>query len=141
MQEIVIKLAPGAEKTALTGMIADIIRGNLDSKPEKLKDFKALRANVNILAEDAKVEITLDFRKGELEIFSGKEGKSQISIKTDSATLLDLTNIRIKAGLPNFFDSNGREVIKKILRGDLRIKGLFTRTVSLIRLTKVLSVA
>jgi hypothetical protein len=136
-----IVLAPGADETALAVMLADIIRINLETKPEKLKDFYALRARVYIQAVDAEVEITLDFVRGKLTVYSGKTEKPQISIITDSSTLLDLTNIQIKGGMPNFFDQTGREVTRKLLRGELKIKGLVSRLLSLIRLTKVLSVA
>jgi len=136
-----IALAPGADETALAVMLADIIRINLETKPEKLKDFQSLRSRVYIYATDAEVEITLDFVRGKLTVYGGKAGQPQISIITDSSTLLDLTNIQIKGGLPNFFDQTGREVTKKLLRGELKIKGLVSRLVSLVRLTKVLSVA
>lgn len=136
-----IVLAPGAGETALAVMLADIIKINLESKPEKMKDFLALQSRVYIHAVDAEVEITLDFARGTLTVYGGKALKPQISIQTDSSTLLDLTNIQIKHGFPNFFDQNGRGLTKKLLRGDLKIKGLLTQTASLIRLTKVLSVA
>jgi hypothetical protein len=136
-----IVLAPGANETALAVMLADIIRINLEAKPEKLKDFHALSARVYIHAVDAEIEITLDFARGKLTVYSGKQEKLQISIITDCSTLLDLTNIQIKGGLPYFFDQTGREITQKLIRGELKIKGLVTRLASLIRLTKVLSVA
>ncbi len=136
-----IALAPGADETALAVMLADIVRINLEAKPEKLKDFQALRSRVYIHATDAEVEITLDFARGKLTVHSGKAEQPQISIITDSSTLMDLTNLQIKGGMPYFFDQTGRAVTKKLLRGELKIKGLITRLVSLIRLTKILSVA
>lgn len=136
-----ITLAPGAEETALAAMLAEIVNGNLTSRPGKRKDFQALCSTVYIHAEDADIEITLAFDRGRLTIYNGKAGKPAITIATDSATLLDLTNLQIKLGMPYFFDSTGREVVKKMFNGALKIGGLFTRLPSLIRLTKVLSVA
>lgn len=140
-QKIEIDLAPGADETALALMLADIIRINLEAKPEKLKDFHLLRSRVYIHATDAEVEITLDFARGKLTVYSGGVGHPQISIITDSSTLMDLTNLQIKGGMPYFFDQTGREVTKKLLRGELKIKGLVAHLASLVRVTKVLSVA
>jgi hypothetical protein len=136
-----IALAPGADETALAVMLADIIRINLETKSEKLKDFNALRARVYIHATDAEVEITLDFARGLLTVHSGKVEQPQISIITDSSTLMDLTNLQIKGGMPYFFDQTGRDVTKKLFRGELKIKGLIAHLASLVRVTKVLSVA
>lgn len=136
-----IVLAPGADETALAVMLADIIRINLQTKPVRIKDFQSLSSRVYIHATDAEVEITLDFARGKLTVYSGKVEQPQISISTDSSTLMELTNIQIKGGMPYFFDQTGREVTKKLLRGDLKIKGLVVHLLSLVRVTKVLSVA
>lgn len=136
-----IVLAPGADDTALAVMLAEIIRINIESKPEKIKDFKALKARIYIHAVDAEAEITLDFAQGKLTLYSGKEGLPQIAIVTNSSTLLDLTNIKIKGSLPYFFDQNGRAVTVKLCKGDLKIQGLVRHLFALIRLTRVLSVA
>lgn len=135
-----VNLAPGAEEAALAMMLSEIIESNLRDKPQKLKDFNKLKTRVYINAYDADLELTLVFNKGELTIHNGKVGKPNISIITDSGTLLDLTNLKIKAGIPWFFDENGREVTKKMLSGKLKIHGLVTRLLPIIRLTKVMSV-
>ncbi len=135
-----VNLAPGAEEAALAMMLSEIIESNLRDKPQKLKDFNKLKTRVYINAYDADLELTLVFNKGELTVHNGNVGQPNISTITDSGTLLDLTNLKIKAGIPWFFDENGREVTKKMLSGKLKIHGLVTRLLPIIRLTKAMSV-
>ncbi len=40
----VVKVAPDAEDVALAVMLADLIRANLEQKPERVKDFMRLKS-------------------------------------------------------------------------------------------------
>ena len=135
-----IKFAPGIDEGGLPVMIADIIKGNLDAKPQRQNDFNALNGNIYMQAEDADVDMTMVFEKGKLTVHSGKVGNPKISISTDSETLLDLANIDVKFGLPYYFDKVGLGVIKKILTRKLKIKGLLIHSIMLTRFTKLMSV-
>ncbi|MEW6554514.1 MAG: SCP2 sterol-binding domain-containing protein [Actinomycetota bacterium] len=133
-----VKLAPGAEEVAMAGMIAEMIKANLE-KPEKLKDFNRLKSRVHILAEDAETEMTMVFDKGSLTVYGGKEGKPDLSIVTDAASLLDMANLQIKFGMPWYFDETGMGVVKKLLKRELKIKGMFTHLIALTLLSKIMS--
>jgi len=135
-----IKLAPGAEENAMAVMLGDMIKANITNNPAKVKDFNKLEGNVWLTATDAGVEMTLEFNKGSLTIHDGKYGKPIIQIATDSMTLMELANINIKMGLPYYFDKAGMEVIKKLMKKELVIKGLITHTIPLTHLTKIMSV-
>ena len=50
-----ITLAAGAEANGLAVMLADLLRQNLESKPHKMRDLKAITGRIAILAEDAEV--------------------------------------------------------------------------------------
>ena len=138
--DVDIKLAPGADENAMAVMLGDMIKTNITNNPGKLKDFNRLNGNVWLTATDAGVEMTLEFKKGSLVIHDGKFGKPIIQIATDSMTLMELANISIKFGLPYYFDETGLAVIKKLLKRELIIKGLITRTMPLTHLTKIMSV-
>ena len=58
----------------------------------------------------------------------------------DSATILDLCLLKIKFGLPYFFDGAGFKVLKKLLARELIIKGLFRHFFTLVKLTRLFSV-
>lgn len=135
-----INFAPGMEDAGLPVMIADIIKGNIVAKPERQNDFNALKGNIYMRTHDADVDMTMIFDQGKLTVSSGRVGIPQISISTDSVTLLDLANISIKFGLPFYFDAIGMAILKKLLlTGELKIKGLFTHPVMLTRFTKLMS--
>lgn len=135
-----IEISPDVEDGGMATMIADIIKGNLQEKPQREKDFNALSGNIYMHAEDAEVDMTLVFKKGSLAVHNGKVGKPKISIVTDSTTLLDLANIDVKLGLPYYFDAAGLGVISKIVTRKLKIKGLVTHPIKLTRFTKLMSV-
>jgi SCP-2 sterol transfer family len=133
-----ITMAPSAEEVPMAGMLAEMLRSNLE-KPEKLKAFNSLKARVFLNAEDAETSMTMDFDKGKLTVYGGEEGKPDISIITDAETLLELANINIKMGMPYYFDKTGMGIVKKLLKGNLKIKGMFTHLGALTKVTKVMS--
>jgi hypothetical protein len=133
-----VSLAPGADEVAMAVMLSDMLAANLE-KPEKMKDFNKLKSRVFIKAEDAETEITMLFDKGSLTVYGGMEGKPDIAITTDAATLLDLANINIKFGMPYYFDETGRTIVMKLLKRELKIKGMFLHLGALTRLTKIMS--
>ena len=133
-----VSLGPGADEVPMAGMLADMLAANLEN-PEKLKDFNKLKSRVLINAEDAEAKITMEFSGGKLVVYGGEVGKPDISIATDAATLLDLANINIKFGMPYYFDETGMAVVKKLLKRELKIKGMFLHLIALTRLTKIMS--
>jgi hypothetical protein len=135
-----IKMAPGAGEAGMASMLADMIKTNLKNKPERVKDFNKLNGIIWITADDADTDMTMDFDGGSLTVSSGKVGKPMLAISTDSSTLMDLANINIKFGMPYYFDETGRMVIKKLLKKELKIKGMFTHTMALTHMTKIMSV-
>jgi hypothetical protein len=135
-----IKMAPGAEDAGMAAMLAEMIKTNLKNRPERVKDFNKLNGTIWITADDAGVDMTMVFKNGSLTVHAGKVGKPMLAISTDSSTLMDLANINIKFGMPNYFDETGRMVIKKLVKRELKIKGMFTHTMALTYMTKIMSV-
>jgi hypothetical protein len=138
--ELDIKMAPGAEEAGMASMLAEMIKTNLKNRPERVKDFNALNGTIYIVAEDADAEMTMVFDNGSLTVHSGKVGRPMLSISTDSATLLGLANINIRFGMPYYFDETGRMVIKKLMKRELKIKGMSTHMMALTHMTKIMSV-
>jgi hypothetical protein len=141
MGDDAVQLAPGAEENGLASMIADLVRQNLAQRPEKRKDFDALFGRVAIDARDIEVQVTLDFARGRLTVYDGVREAPMLVIRTDHDTILDLTLLGIRFGLPNYFDERGRAVLRKLFRGDLSIEGMWKAPVALTRLTRLLSVS
>ena len=121
-------------------MLADLIRQNIENKPEKIKPFESLEAKVLIEIPDIQTSAGLEFHRGKLTLSKDLSSMPDLHILTDSATILDLSLLKIKLGLPYFFDNNGFKILKKILSGEIIIKGLLKNFSVLINLTKVISI-
>jgi hypothetical protein len=139
-QEPVIVLDEGARDGGLAEMLFNLLRQNLEQNPQKLSSFQALDSNVVIVARDIDITVTLAFKKGELTIYNGIVGKADIEIIADHDAILGLCLINIRGGLPYYFDSTGRDIVKKLLLGNLKIKGMLGHLLQLTHLTKVFSV-
>lgn len=138
MPEIII--LPEARELGLPVMLADLIRQNIEKRPDKIKPFESLEAKVLIEIPDIQTSAGLEFQRGRLILSKGFSGKPDLHILTDSLTILDLSLLKIKLGLPYFFDKNGFKILKKILSRRIIIKGLFKNFPVLINLTKVISI-
>jgi hypothetical protein len=67
-------------------------------------------------------------------------GRPRLRLRTDSATLMGLSQVRIGAlGLPNYVDPAGRAVLQAMAKGKLRIRGIH-HLATLNRVTRLFSV-
>ena len=57
-----IELAPGADDNGLAIMMATMMSQNLDDHPDRVTAFERLVGRVAIVAEDADVALTMEFR-------------------------------------------------------------------------------
>ena len=135
-----IKLAEGMETQGLPEMLATLLKQNLEQKPHRIKDFNALNITVGLKVVDIEMELRLIFKKGLLIIDQGLVNNPEIIIIAFSENLFDLNCIRIKFGIPWYFDSLGIKTLKGLFSGRIKIKGMLTHLISLIRLTKIMSV-
>ena len=140
MKKPVIILDEGAKDVGLAEMLFNLLRQNLEQNPQKMSSFEALGSNVVMVARDIDITITLIFKRGELKIYDGAVGDVDLKIIADHDAILDLSLIHIFMGLPNYFDRIGRTILKKVLLGDLKIKGLLRHPIQLTHLTKIFSV-
>jgi len=137
--KIKIKLAKGAEELGLALMLQDLLSQNLEQNPHKIKDFKKLNMDIGLIVPDAEVELTMAFKDG-LTIHKGIKGKPKLLITSEADTIMALSNLKIKGGMPYYFDKTGLEVLKAMLTRKLKVKGMILHFASLIRMSKVMSV-
>jgi hypothetical protein len=150
MAELRIALAPGAEENAFATMLADLVRQNLDTKPHKRRDFDALHGTVALVADDADVALTLEFRRargrGSLTLHDGIKGVPDVAVRGSSEAIMALSNVPLTRplALPIPTDRSSLEALRTMLRatrtGDLRIFGILGNLGLLSRLTRVMSV-
>jgi hypothetical protein len=147
-----IELAPGADGNAFATMLADLVRQNLESKPHKQKDFDALEGTVALVADDADVALTLEFRAGRrgqggvLTLHDGIKGIPDVAVRGSADSIMAMSNVPLTRplGLPLPTDRPGLEVVRGMLRaswtGELKIHGMLGNMGLLSRLTRVMSV-
>ena len=66
-------------------------------------------------------------------------GKPQVRIEAGSDDLLGLSAVPLRFGLPDVKSKEGRAVNRKLLKGELKVKGLILHPAKLGRLNKLLS--
>ena len=129
------------EPSAFASMLGGLIEANVESRSEKMRDFKSLVARVGFWANDIDEGVTLDFNGGKLTVHNGLTPKRTITIRSDAETVMSLSNLKIgPLGLPVYYDEVGRGVAGKLLRGKLKIEGLLPNVMTLNAVTRIFSV-
>ena len=121
-------------------MIKDLIVQNLEQNPHKVSDFVKLNIAVGLVVTDVAIEMTMAFSKGSLTVHSNVSDKSGIIIRTEADIVMAMSNVKIKFGLPYYFDETGREILQAIQKHRLKISGVLLHLPSLIWLSRVMSV-
>jgi len=127
------------EPNGLAAMLGGIIEGNLHGHPDRER-LLAKRATYAIRATDIDVAVSIRLSPGRVEVRGGVVGRPDVLVQTDSDTLVGLSSVPLKFGLPDIGTAEGRLVNAKLLKGQLKVKGLFLHPAKLARLNKLLSV-
>ena len=135
-----IRLAEGAEEIGLAVMLKELIVQNIEQNPHKLTDFKKLKIAIGLDVSDVQIQLTLVFSNHALTIQPGIQGQPELNITADSATVMNLSNQKIKWGLPYYFDETGREIVAAMKSRQLKVAGMIRHFASLIRFSRVMSV-
>jgi hypothetical protein len=130
---------PDPEPNGLASMIGGLIEGNLAAHPER-EALLAKPATYGVTAPDVGVSISIRLRPGQVTVRNGIVGSPDIRVEADSDTLVGLSSVPLKFGLPDAMTKEGREVNRKLLKRQLKVKGLLTHPAKLARLNKLLSV-
>jgi len=127
------------EPNGLAAMLGGLIEANVGSHPERMK-LLAKSAVYGIVATDVEVAVSIRLGGGKAIIRNGVVGRPHILVTTDSETLIGLSSVPLKFGLPDAMTKEGRQVNKKLLKGQLKVKGLFLNPGRLARLNRLLAV-
>ncbi len=126
------------EPNGIAAMIGGLIQANLAIHPERSSLLKP--ALVGIVAEDAHVAVTLAISPGRVTVANGLAPRTQVTVRTDSETLTELTAAPLRLGFPDAFSGAGRAVTRKLLSRTLRVQGLPRHAAAVSRLNRLLSV-
>lgn len=127
------------EPNGLATMIGGLIEANVAAHPERAR-FLGPPAMVGIVARDAEVACTVRLAPDRITVANGLTGRPAVIVRADTETLTDLTSVPLRMGFPDAMTSAGRAVTAKLLKGDLRVRGLIRHPGVVSRLNRLLSV-
>jgi hypothetical protein len=127
------------EPNGLAEMLGGLIRANLEQHPDREALLKP--AVIAITAPDAGVSVTIALRPGGVRVRNGEPAKAHLRVTADSATLIELSGVPLRFGLPDAMTKEGRDVNGKLLKGQIKVRGMFAHLGTLARFNKLLSVS
>src|SRR5205807_10664060 len=99
-------------------------------------------AIISIAAPGAGVSVPISVLPAKVVVRNGTEpGPVHLRVTADSSTLIELSSVPLRFGLPDSMTKEGRGVNKKLFTGQLKVKGMTTHLGKLTRFNKLLSVA
>jgi hypothetical protein len=128
-----------ADPSGLATLIGGLIEANLAAHPERSSLLRP--AVVGLVATDAGVAITLRIAPRGVTVVDGLAGRPQVVIEADSDTLTELSSVPLRFGFPDATTAEGRAVTGKLVKGELKVRGLARHPGIVSRLNRLLSVA
>ena len=127
------------EPNGLAAMLGGVIEGNLAAHPER-ESLLGRPATYAIVAQDIDVAVSIRLGDGAVKVRNGVVGRPDVLVQGDSDTLISLSTVPLRFGLPDATKHEGRAVMKKLARRELRVRGLVRHPGKLARLNKLLAV-
>jgi hypothetical protein len=128
-----------AEPSGLATLIGGLIEANLAAHPERSSLLRP--AVVGLVAIDAGVAITLRIAPRGVTVMDGLAGRPQVVVEADSDTLTELSSVPLRLGFPDATTAEGRAITGKLVKGELKVRGLARHPGIVSRLNRLLSVA
>jgi hypothetical protein len=137
-----VHVAPDAADNGFAALVGGLVEGNLEAHPERIGDLARLHLDVGLVSTDADVSITLRFGRGKLVIHDGILPDVVGVVRGTTDAILDMTMLRNgPLGLPILWDDAGLKVIGRIRRGELSLPWAPWKSLRLLPLLRLLSVA
>ena len=127
------------DPNGLASMLGGVLEANLKAHPDRASLLRK-RATYTITAPDAGVTVTIALAPGAVTLRNGLSGRPDIRIETNSDNLIGLSSVPLRFGLPDAMTKDGREVNRKLFKGELKVKGLWLHPAKLARLNKLMTV-
>ncbi len=134
-------MSPGGDdggSNGLADLVGGLIRANLERDPGRRGLLHS--SVVELAATDAGVAATVRIARGDVEVVGVRADHAHLRIRASSGNLLELAAAPLLAGLPDPFRREGRAVLRKFVRGDVRVSGMLRHPVVLSRFSRLLSV-
>lgn len=126
----------------MAGMLAQLLRANLDERPEKKRTVARMSGRVALVFEDLAQSVTLLFRRGRVVVDAGIVGIPDVTVRAESELVLALSRMELEPrfGLPDPRGDVTKQVLRATQDGSLKVHGLLPSLPLVARLTRLLSV-
>jgi hypothetical protein len=128
------------EPNGLAAMVGGLIEANLRQHPDRRSLLRP--AVVVLAASDAGVSVRIALSPNRVAVSNGpsRPGRPQVRVRADAESLLLLSSAPLRFGMPDPFSRDGRRVLSKIVRREIRISGLIAHPLTVARFSRLLSV-
>lgn len=127
------------DPNGLASMLIDLLRTRIDAHPSRVR---LLRGPVRIRATDLGQSATIAPDGEGLVVRNRSHGvEAALVVRGDATTLLELTDLRVRLGVPVPWHRQTRLLVRALRTRALRIEGLAAHPVAAWRLTRLLAAA
>lgn len=128
------------QPNGLAAMMADLLRANLERRPERAKYLRS-PASFTITGADIGLSLTLRITDGQILVASGKtKPPAAVRVRGEGVQLLELSSVPLRFGFPDLLTPQGRAALKAMRSGKLKVKGLLRHPGMVSRLNRLLAV-
>ena len=128
-----------AEPNGIATMLGGLIEANLAQHPEREALLKPMAVAVS--APDAGVSVTIRLAPGRVRLANGvAPPRPDLHVRADSSTLVELSSVPLSLGLPDLMTKEGRAVNRRLLKGEIKVRGMWGHLGKLARFNRLLSV-
>jgi hypothetical protein len=139
-----VGMTPGGEAAGFREMVEGLVEANLVRAPARARRITHREAAA-LVATDVDVAVTIQMLPGALHapgsvlVHDGEDPWAEIVVRAGSVGLLELAAVPLRFGLPDVLTPDGREVLRQILRRQIRVHGLVRHLGTVRRLSMLLS--
>jgi hypothetical protein len=125
----------------LADMVADLLQDNLNRLPDRARLLEGRPWAAQIDVYDTESSFVVDITGRTVRVRESMSGPKALHIRADGETLVELPEVPLLAGLPDLRQATGRQLLSKLARRQLQIRGLLRHPLRLSRLLRLLNTA
>jgi len=138
-----VVLADGEEANGLAYLVNMLLSQNLSANPEKQKLAAKMNCTIGIDSIDTEQKVTLIFSSEQLVIKNGFTKPRHVTVSATTDHILEVSQLKVTKNLfpVGFLTKRGWQLIKEILTGRFKIKGLIIHPLKIIKFVALISIA
>ena len=126
-------------ESGMAALLGGLIQANLAAHPER-EALLRQPATFSINAPDVGAAVSIRLSPGLVSVAAGGSSHADVRIEGPAESLLALSQIPMRFGLPDPASRQGRDVARQLLSRRLKVRGSLMHAGKLMRLAKLLSV-